>query len=153
MRFLKTTTLLCLLSFTTVMAQKDTTFYNTKGQKVENRASAYYYTVITTKSLIEIHEAFYLSGGKKSYRMYKKVPLVMSETVAQEQKSKKNKKPISTKPDSTVVNHGSFTEWYETGDTKIRGANFAGKLHGDLETFSQIKNSKGKRRIISIPLK
>jgi TonB family protein len=145
MHALRITIFLVFLSFTTLMAQKDTSFYNANGQKVENRALSAYFKTITVKNVLEIQEEFYTSGGKRSYSMYKKLPVKRDTMVVVGFEIVKPQTPTTPEPkisDSTMVKHGSFMEWYETGETKIRGNYFAGKLQGDLETFYPNKTRK-----------
>ena len=72
----KIISILLFLINTAMAAQNDTTFYNAKGQKVKNRAIAQYFKIITANKNIEIQEEFYSWGGKRSYYMYKKLPVV-----------------------------------------------------------------------------
>jgi TonB family protein len=145
MQPISTTILLGFLSITTLMAQKDTSFYNANGQKVENRALSAYFKVITVKNALEIQEEFYTSGAKRSYSMNKKLPVARDTMVVvgfEIVKPQTSTIPEPQIPDSAMVKHGSFMEWYETGETKIRGNYFAGKLQGDLETFYPNKTRK-----------
>jgi TonB family protein len=142
MNSLKILTLLLLLSSTVAMAQSDTTFYNASGQKVKNQAIAQYFKVITTNRGIEIQEEFYTWGGKRSYYMYKKLPVVRDLIVVTGYTVRSGQSPdrFKTIPepktiDSVMIKHGTFTEWYETGELKMRGGYYAGKLHGLIETF------------------
>ena len=75
MHSFKIISILLFLINTTMTAQNDTTFYNASGQNVTNRALAQYFKVITANKNIEIHEEFYSWGGKRSYYMYKKLPV------------------------------------------------------------------------------
>jgi TonB family protein len=139
MRFIKTITILLFMSNISLMAQKDTIYFTSKSKKTENKALANYYTVVTTKNMVEIKEDFDMSGKKESFYMYKKLPVFNKESVGSEKKASKKK----AQPDSAMVKHGNFVEWYESGELKVRGAYFAGQLQGTLETF--YRNGKLKR--------
>lgn len=83
--------------------------------------------------------------------MYKKLPhvikneLVVVGFMAKEKgASNSNDKGKPMPEDSIMVMHGSFMEWFESGDLKAKGAYFAGKLQGDLITFHE--NQKYKRQ-------
>jgi TonB family protein len=123
-----------------IMAQKDTTYYNSKGKEVKNKTLASYFRVVSTKNIIEIWEEFDMSGKKESYYMYKKLPIRTDAlTTTGEKRSKKN-----AQLDSAMVKHGTFVEWDSLGEAKLRGTYFAGKFQGSLETFHP--NGKPKRQ-------
>jgi TonB family protein len=139
MCFIKTIIVLLFMSNISLMAQKDTFYFTSKSKKVENKDLANYYTIVTTKNTIEIKEDFDMSGKKESFYMYKKLPVINEEAVTSGKKSSKKK----AQSDSAMVKHGNFVEWYESGELKVRGAYFAGKFQGTLETF--YRNGKLKR--------
>jgi periplasmic protein TonB len=140
MRFIKTVIALLFMSNISLMAQKDTLYFTSKGKKVEDKTVAKYYTIVTKKNTVEIKEEFDISGRKESYYMYKKLPILDNTSVGSDKKDSKKK----GEPDSTMVKHGNFLEWYESGELKMRGAYFAGKFQGTFETF--YKNGKPKRQ-------
>lgn len=140
----KIISILLLLSNTAAIAQSDTTFYNASGQKIKNRAVAQYFRVTTTNRGIEIQEEFYTWGGKRSYYMYKKLPVERDVIVVTgyTNRSVLKRIPEPKTIDSVMIKHGTFTEWYETGEIKMRGGYFAGKLHGLVEAFFLNKQLK-----------
>ena len=142
MHSFKIISILLFLINTAMAAQNDTTFYNAKGQKVKNRAIAQYFKIITANKNIEIQEEFYSWGGKRSYYMYKKLPVVRDVLLVTAftviggglpTRSKRTPEPKTI--DSVMIKHGTFVEWYETGEVKMRGIYYAGKLHGSVEAF------------------
>ena len=142
MHSFKIISILLFLINTTMTAQNDTTFYNASGQKVKNRAIAQYFKVITSNKNIEIHEEFYSWGGKRSYYMYKKMPVVRDvvnvtsfSVIGGGLPTRSKRAPEPKIIDSVMVKHGTFVEWYETGEVKVRGSYYSGKLHGSVEGF------------------
>jgi TonB family protein len=138
MRTFTIITFLMLTSKVSLLAQKDTLYLNSKGEKVGNKALANSYNVVTKKNTFEISETFDMSGKKQSFYMFKKLP-VDNSLSGNEKQAKKQKE----KPDSAMVKHGNFSEWFESGSIKARGSYFADQLHGTLETFHP--NGKSKR--------
>ncbi len=135
----------------TLTAQTDTIYYVAKFEKAKNPALATFYTVISKRHNAETHTEHYLSGKKRSYCMYKKLPringnelVVVGFTAKEKGGSTSNDtgKPMTT--DSVMVMHGSFMEWFESGDLKAKGGYFAGKLQGELITFHE--NQRYKRK-------
>ena len=123
----------CLLQ--TAYAQTDTTYYDVFHEKVENRAIASYYTLTTWRKNVEIQAEYYLSGVKKSYGMCKKIPKIYADGLQTSN---------IDSPDSTKVRHGTFIEWFESGEMKAQSSYVLGKLQGDLNTF--YANQKPKRQ-------
>lgn len=144
MHSFKIISILLLLSSTVAMAQSDTIFYTANGQKVKNRAVAQYFRVTTINRGIEIQEEFYNWGGKRTYYMYKKLPVEREVLVVTGYSNRSSIKRIPEPKtiDSVMIKHGTFTEWYETGEIKMRGGYFAGKLHGLVEIFFLNKQLK-----------
>lgn len=144
MHSFKIISILLLLSSTVAMAQSDTIFYTASGQKVKNRAIAQYFRVTTINRGIEIQEEFYNWGGKRTYYMYKKLPVEREVLVVTGYSNRSSIKRIPEPKtiDSVMIKHGTFTEWYETGEIKMRGSYYAGKLQGLVETFYLNKQLK-----------
>jgi TonB family protein len=135
----------------TLTAQTDTIYYAAKFEKTKNPSLATFYTVISKRHNIETHTEYYLSGKKRSYCMYKKLPhviknelVVVGFTAKEKGASYSNDKGSPMLVDSIMAKHGSFIEWFETGDLKASGTYFAGKLQGELITFHE--NQKYKRK-------
>ena len=98
-------------------------------------AIAQYFKIITANKNIEIQEEFYSWGGKRSYYMYKKLPVVRDVLLVTSFTYRSKRTPEPKTIDSVMIKHGTFVEWYETGEVKMRGIYYAGKLHGSVEAF------------------
>lgn len=133
-----------------LIAQKDTLYFNDCEQQVKDKNLASYYIVRIVKNNFEQREGYFMSGSRKYAQSYRKLPfsdknelVVVGYTTINGQEITSNQR-THKKVDSIFFRSGTYMEWFETGELKIKGSYFGDKLHDTLTTYHA--NRKTKRQ-------